>query len=93
VWTNLLGGVTFRTRDDRFIKYGPRNAETSFAAEAERTRWAAQFTPVPEVLSVGGDDTHEWLETVALEGESAVAPRWADLAAAATSGSATTATG
>lgn len=75
-WENVLGGLTFRTDDGRFVKFGPHNAETSFEDEAERMRWTAPFTPVPEVLSVGGDDTHEWLVTAALPGESAVAPRW-----------------
>jgi kanamycin kinase len=83
VWVNNIGGTTFRTSDGRFIKWGPLNAETSFAAEAERAHWAAPFTPVPAVLSVGGDLTHEWMVTAALNGESAVAPRWVMDAAAA----------
>ncbi|MDT0143478.1 aminoglycoside 3'-phosphotransferase [Microbacterium sp. PRC9] len=76
VWLNELGGTTFRTDDGRYLKYGPRNAETSFAGEAERLRWAARYTPVPRVLESGGDDTHEWLVTAALPGVSAVDPRW-----------------
>jgi kanamycin kinase len=76
VWINSIGGITFRTSDDRYIKWGPRNAETSFVAEAERMRWAGPFAPVPRVLSVGGDATHEWMVTAALAGESAVAPQW-----------------
>ena len=36
VWLNEIGGLTFRTDDERYIKFGPRNGETSFAAEAER---------------------------------------------------------
>ncbi|WP_194396739.1 aminoglycoside 3'-phosphotransferase [Microbacterium atlanticum] len=78
VWLNELGGVTFRTDDGRFIKHGPRNAETSFAGEAERLRWAGAHTAVPQVLEVGGDDTHEWLVTAALRGSSAVDPRWVE---------------
>ena len=46
------------------------------AGEAERLAWAGGFVPVPRVLEVGGDEDHEWLVTVALAGESAVAPRW-----------------
>ncbi|MFB7883375.1 phosphotransferase [Microbacterium sp. NPDC056057] len=76
VWVNELGGTTFRTDDGRYLKYGPRNAETSFAGEAERLRWAARYTAVPRVLEAGGDDTHEWIVTAALPGLSAVDPRW-----------------
>ncbi len=76
VWANELGGLTFRSDDGRYLKYGPRNAETSFAGEAERLRWAARYTAVPRVLEAGGDDTHEWLVTAALPGLSAVDPRW-----------------
>ena len=68
VWVNELGGLTFRTDDDRYIKFGPLNAETSFAAEAERLEWARTHTPVPRVLELGGDATHEWLVTAALPG-------------------------
>lgn len=78
VWVNDLGGVTFRTDDDRFVKYGPRNAETSMAGEAERLVWAGRRIRVPEVLGLGGDDTHEWLVTRAIPGLSAVDPRWHD---------------
>ena len=76
VWRNDYGGVTFRTDDDRYIKHGPRNAESSFAGEAERLDWAVARIAVPRVLEVGGDDTHEWLVTTALPGLSAVDPRW-----------------
>lgn len=76
VWRNERGGVTFRTDDARYIKHGPRNAETTMAAEAARLRWAGPHTPVPEVLSHGEDGTHEWLVTRALPGLSAVDPRW-----------------
>lgn len=78
VWVNDLGGVTFRTDDDRFVKYGPRNAETSMAGESERLAWAGRRIRVPEVLDLGGDDTHEWLVTRAIPGVSAVDPRWHD---------------
>jgi kanamycin kinase len=76
VWRNDYGGVTFRTDDGRYIKHGPRNAESSFAGEAERLDWAGTRAAVPRVLEVGGDDTHEWLVTTALPGLSAVDPRW-----------------
>lgn len=76
LWVNAIGGVTFRTDDARVIKFGPLDAEVTMAAEAERMRWAARFTPVPIVLEVGNDDESEWLVTKDLSGESAVASRW-----------------
>lgn len=76
VWRNGLDGLTFRTDDGRYIKYGPRHDETSMAAEAARLKWAGAHTPVPEVLEVGDDGLHEWLVTRALPGRSAVDPRW-----------------
>lgn len=83
VWMNSIGGLTFRTDDGRFIKWGPRDEETNFAAEAARMRWAVQFTPVPRVLEHGGDERTEFLITAALDGHSAVSPRWrADAATA-----------
>lgn len=76
VWRNEYGGLTFRTADARYIKFGPRNAESTPADEARRLEWAGRYTRVPQVLESGGDDTHEWLVTAAIRGESAVAPRW-----------------
>lgn len=76
VWRNNLGGLTFRSDDGRYLKHGPRNGETSFAAETARLEWAARYTPVPRVLELGGDAAHEWMVTAALPGESAVARRW-----------------
>lgn len=76
VWENHAGGLTFRTDDGRFIKHGPRSAESSMRDEAERMRWARMFAVVPTVLDHGEDDAHEWLITDALPGRSAVDPRW-----------------
>jgi kanamycin kinase len=79
VWRNELGGLTFRVtnaRGTRFVKYGPRNAETTAAGEAARLAWAFPYTPVPAVVEFGSDATHEWLVTRALPGTSAVSPRW-----------------
>ncbi|HKT56991.1 MAG TPA: aminoglycoside 3'-phosphotransferase, partial [Microbacterium sp.] len=76
VWLNGEGGVTFRTDDGRYIKHGPLSAETSVADEVARLAWAGSFTPVPRVLASGRDATHEWLVTLAIEGESAVTDRW-----------------
>ncbi|MDQ0642964.1 aminoglycoside 3'-phosphotransferase [Microbacterium murale] len=76
VWHNNIGGLTFRTDDGRFIKYGPLDDEANMRDEAERMRWASRWIRVPEVIEQGQEATHEWLVTVALQGESAVAPRW-----------------
>ncbi|KHK99820.1 aminoglycoside phosphotransferase [Microbacterium mangrovi] len=83
VWANEAGGLTFRTDDGRYVKHGPRSPETSIADEVARLAWAGRFTPVPRVIDSGRDATDEWLVTAAIEGESAVAPRWiADAATA-----------
>lgn len=78
VWRNALGGLTYRAGGEtvRFIKYGPRNTETSMADEAERMSWARRHIVVPRVLAHGADDTHEWLVTAAVPGLSAADPRW-----------------
>lgn len=75
VWRNNLGGFTFRGAD-RYYKWQPRNDEFTLAGEADRLRWARPWTPVPEVLDLGGDDDGEWLVTRALPGHSAVSPHW-----------------
>jgi len=76
VWENELGGITFRTSDGRHIKHGPRNLETTFAAEAERLAWAGRWLTVPRVVDLGRDETHEWIVTETIPGDSAVAARW-----------------
>lgn len=76
VWENGIGGLTFRTDDGRFIKHGPLDLETNMRDEAERMRWAAQWARVPRVIEQDQDDAHEWLVTMAIPGDSAIAPRW-----------------
>lgn len=76
VWRNEHGGLTFRTDDGRYIKHAPHNAESSLVDETVRLEWAGAFLRVPDVLEAGSDDTHEWLVTRAIPGESAVDPRW-----------------
>ncbi|MGF6822006.1 kanamycin kinase [Microbacterium sp. ZKA21] len=76
VWENGLGGLTFRTDDARYIKWGPHDLEANMRDEAERMRWARQWAAVPEVLEQGQDAAHEWLVTSAIPGRSAVDPRW-----------------
>lgn len=78
VWLNGIGGLTFRTDDGRYIKWGLRDLEASMRDEAERMRWARHWITAPEVLAQGQDDTHEWLVTVALDARSAVDPRWVE---------------
>lgn len=78
VWVNQVGGLTFELPAlRRFIKWAPANGPQRLADEAERMRWAAPFTPVPEVLDCGvADDGSTWLLTAALPGMSAVTDRW-----------------
>ena len=78
VWLNGIGGLTFRTDDGRYIKWGPLDDEANMRDEAERMNWARRWIRVPEVLQQGEDDTHEWLVTVAIDAHSAVDPRWAE---------------
>jgi len=71
VWLNQLGGLTFSgTLDGEpvFAKWSPHG----FDGEVERLRWAAAFTPVPEVVSFGPD----FLVTRALPAENAVSDHW-----------------
>lgn len=76
VWLNGIGGLTFRTDDERYIKWGPLDLEASMSDEAERMRWARRWVTVPEVIEQGQDESEEWLVTVAVDGRSAVDPRW-----------------
>ena len=77
VWRNGIGGLTFRTDDGRYIKWGPHDDEANMRDEAERLRWARSWITVPEVIDQGEDAAHEWLVTAAIDGSSAVDPRWA----------------
>ena len=75
VWANQVGGVTFRL-GERFVKGQPAGSVIDLADEAARLAWAAAFTPVPRVLTLGSDDEGAWLVTAALPGRSAVDSRW-----------------
>lgn len=75
VWLNNIGGLTFRTDDGRYIKWGPHDLEANMRDEAERMRWASRWIAVPEVLDQGQDAHQEWLVTIALRGRSAADPR------------------
>lgn len=82
VWRNELGGLTFEIipdsdRDGRcFVKWVPPGAPLDLIGEASRLEWAARYTPVPQPIDAGANASGQWLVTRALEGESAVSPRW-----------------
>ncbi len=79
VWENQIGGITFELsgrRDRRFVTWTPARSSVDPRIEADRLSWAAAFTPVPEVLGYGGDETGTWLVTGAVPGDSAVSKRW-----------------
>lgn len=73
VWTNDLGGRTYRIGGDRYIKWVPNGtALPDLAREIERLRWAAPFITVPEVIDDGTDESCQWMITRALDAENAV---------------------
>jgi kanamycin kinase len=79
VWRNEVGGLTFELTGPtarRFVKWVPAGCGIDLAAEAARLAWAEPFTPVPRVLTAGADADGSWLVTAALDGTSAVDPRW-----------------
>ena len=77
VWQNELGGLTFRTDDERYIKFGPRNAESSMRGRGASGSSGPGDTSASRTCSSWArTTTHEWMVTRALPGESAVAPRW-----------------
>ena len=79
VWRNEAGGLTFEVGADPergFVKFAPAGSGLPLHREAERLRWAGRYTPVPEVLAEGADETGVWLHTAAVPGRSAVDERW-----------------
>lgn len=76
VWQNNIGGLTFRTDDARYIKWGPHDIEANMRDEAERMQWVSRWITVPEVLEQGQDSEQEWLITSALDGRSAADRYW-----------------
>lgn len=78
-WINEVGGVTFevgRDPDRVFVKWAPSGSGLDLAAEADRLAWAAAYSTVPVVLTVGANRDGTWLVTRALPGRSAVSARW-----------------
>ncbi|BEP13252.1 aminoglycoside 3'-phosphotransferase [Acidothermaceae bacterium B102] len=76
VWRNELGGLTFEVPGEFFVKWAPTGSGVRLDDEAQRLRWAAPWTPVPQVLDQGADADGSWLQTVPLAGRSAVEARW-----------------
>lgn len=86
VWTNELGGQTFRVDDPggaRYLKWQPQaglsaaqRAETDLAEEARRMRWAGAHIAVPTVLDVGTVDDGAWLLTTGVDADSPLTDRW-----------------
>jgi len=76
VWAHVPERVTWRLTSPngevRYLKVWPHSADYSLAAERDRMRWAEGRLPVPHVLHHGGDATHQWLLTAAIDGTSAV---------------------
>ncbi|GII63741.1 putative phosphotransferase [Sphaerisporangium krabiense] len=89
VWRNELGGLTFRLeggRDGvRYVKWvAAGTPEIDLPGEAVRLAWAQRWVTVPPVIEHGTDADGAWLVTAAVDGRSAVEPRWiADPATAA----------
>ena len=78
-WENEIGGLTFEVGAGPgrcFVKWSPRAPGIDLADEAARMNWAAAFTPVPQVLASGADDSAMWLVTAPLPGRNAVEDRW-----------------
>lgn len=75
VWVNGVGGQTFRA-DDLYVKWAPAGTDQDLEAEAVRLAWASRWTPVPDVVGHGADETGQWLVTRAMPGRNAVDPVW-----------------
>jgi kanamycin kinase len=76
VWSNELGGLTFRLGEARYVKWTPAETSIDLEEEARRLKWAIRYSSVPKVLAVDSDDSGSWLVTAALPWENAVADRW-----------------
>jgi kanamycin kinase len=84
MWCNWRGGLTYEVVGaQQFIKWAS-HPDLDLLAEAARLRWAAEFSPVPKVLSTRHDGQEQWLVTTAVRGQSAVSKRWRARPAAAT---------
>ncbi len=72
--------VTFRLSgpegSTRFLKLLPPGQYPSLQAEADRTRWAGRYLPVPKVIDCGSDGVVTWLVTEGLPGRDATDTAW-----------------
>lgn len=89
VWSNELGGLTFRLGAGRYVKWTPVAASIDLEEERRRLQWVIRYSPVPEVLDTGSDDSGSWMVTEALPWGNAVADRWKTDPAVAVRGAAT----
>ncbi|MFI5036696.1 MAG: phosphotransferase [Acidimicrobiales bacterium] len=79
VWANDLGGLTLRVERGSapvYVKWLPAASGNDVAGEVERLAWASPYTPVPRVVEQGRDPEGSWFVSMAIDGESAVSPRW-----------------
>ncbi|WP_032379683.1 aminoglycoside 3'-phosphotransferase [Rhodococcoides fascians] len=76
VWSNELGGLTFRIGEARYVKWTPVESSVDLEDERRRLDWVIRYSPVPKVIDTGSDATGSWMVTEALPWENAVADRW-----------------
>lgn len=80
VWTNELGGRTYRIDlpdSTEFVKCCPDHPEFDLELEAAKLRWAGRYVTVPPVLGHGRDSVSStWLHTRGIPGRTAIAPEW-----------------
>ncbi|OZF33086.1 aminoglycoside phosphotransferase APH(3') [Rhodococcus sp. 14-2483-1-1] len=76
VWSNELGGLTFRIGEARYVKWTPVESSVDLEDERRRLDWAIRYSPVPKVIDTGSDASGSWMVTAALPWENAVADRW-----------------
>ena len=89
VWSNELGGTTFRLGSTRYVKWTPTESAIDLDDERRRLDWVIRYSPVPKVIECGSDSEGSWMVTGALPWENAVADRWMSNPAAAVRAAAT----
>ncbi|QII05588.1 aminoglycoside 3'-phosphotransferase [Rhodococcoides fascians A25f] len=89
VWSNELGGLTFRIGEARYVKWTPVESSVDLEDERRRLDWVSRYSPVPKVIDTGSDATGSWMVTEALPWENAVADRWMEDPATAVRAAAT----
>jgi aminoglycoside phosphotransferase len=79
VWRNEIGGLTLRLGDpgdSTYVKWMPPTDGPDLSGEAARLAWARAFTPVPEVLEFGSDESGSWIISRGIDAQNAVSERW-----------------